>query len=246
MSNEIPVIPEDPSVVRGGPLDPTSAEGQPPEGLSTGETPAAATKEPLYRGVTGDINDAEGLVRYTKQLEELIASARTVAAPPPQVAPAPFQPTAPKNEAKERFSEVIFSKPDEAFEIISSELERRAEAKRAEERQREAYWERFYSANEDLKRMKPVVQSVFENKKSYIATLRTEPEVTQFIAREARNVIDYVKKETGYTETRIPSQSVASLGGSRESVPPPPNQTPSAPKGLVAQLNEARSKRVKR
>lgn len=239
-------VAEDPNVVVGGPLDPTSAEGTPPEGHVTGAPPAAT--EPIHRGFSGDISDTEALKKYAKQLEDMVTARMGGQPPAPtQPQPTPFQAAAPaQSAAKDKFSELIFAKPDEAFEVAVGEAERRIEAKRDGERQRENFWKTFYQSNQDLSRMEPVVQSVLTNHRAHVATLRTEKEVSDFLSSEARKVVDYVKKETGYTETRLPSQSVASLGGSREAVPPPPNQAPKMPLSLVEQLAQAKAKRAKK
>jgi hypothetical protein len=251
--NQPPVVAEDPSIVRGGPLDPTSPEGTPSEGhqINPGTAPLPPPSsphfpEPLYRGFTGDITDTEHLKRYTKQLEDLITTAQGNQKPiAPQ--PNPVNPPAGNiTSAKDRYSELIFSKPDEAFEIMMAEADRRSEQKINAQRQHEAYWQRFYEGCQDLKNHKSIVDLVVNSNRSHIATIQFEKDVTEFVSNEARKIVDNVKKETGYTETRIPSQSAASLGGSREPVPQPPKPAPAAPLSLVEQLNQAKAKRSRR
>lgn len=212
-----PVIAEDPSVVQGGPLDPSSAEGTPPEGMVVGGEPVAP-KAPFYKGLTGDIKSEDDMRSYTKSLEEMLvtAQARSHAVAAQQPTAAPLAPIAPSS--KERFSELIFSKPEEAYEILARDAEERATAKLAAERNKEIFWNQFYESNSDLKGMKEIVQSIVTARASEVASLKTGPEVADFISKETRKVIETVKRAAGITEVRVPSGSASHLGGSREPV----------------------------
>lgn len=247
-----PLVTEDPSVVKGGPLDPTSAEGQGPEGAVVGGSVPAATgtppavEEPLYRGLTGDIKSSADLVSYTKQLEDLFVQAKAQQAiiQPTTAAPIPAVPAGPS--AKQQFSDLIYSKPDEAFELTVQEAERRINAKKMEadatQRREQAFWSRFYDKNADLKRLEHIVQSVVSGRGAEIQSFRTETEVETFISKETRKIVDLVKKESGHTETVVASGTAVSLGGSREPVPATP-QRPAAPINLIDQIRRLRPAR---
>lgn len=243
------VIPESPEVVKGGPLDPTSQEGTPPEGHTTGVqaviSDSVLTPEaPLHRGLTGDIKSTQDLLSYTKRLEDLFAqSAATQKAnayqPVQPVVPAvPAGPT-----AKDKFSELIYSKPDEAFELTLQEAERRVESRRAAadeaKRQEGMFWSGFYEKNADLKRLDHVVQSVVLGKRAEIAALPDGKSVEEFLSRESRKIIDLVKKESGYTETKVTSGVAVTLGASGEPVPQPPRQ-PTTPLNFAEQIRKLR------
>lgn len=218
------VVPEQPGVVVGGPLDPNSVEGQPPEGHVVGTATPASTES--YKGLTGELKTFDELKTYTKNLEDLVVSAKAAQAVQPLQAPNPqmHQPTmiTPSPDAKQKFTDLIFSKPEEAYEVVLQEAERRAQEKNAIEQRKQAFWQNFYVQHQDLKNMDRIVQSIVRERSAEISQLRTDVEVSEFLSKETRKVVDLVKKETGFTETRVPSQIAVSLGGSRESVPTPP------------------------
>lgn len=231
--NATAVVPEDPSVVKGGPLDPTSPEGQPPEGHNTGteiHSPSpAAPQAPLYKGLTGDLTSAEDLVKYTKSLEDMFvqANARNAIQSPINnlaITPVPAVPAGPT--FKEKYAELAFSKPEEAADILVQEAKRQMKAENDQlqntERQVKQFWEKFYVKNADLKRVDSIVQSIVQAKNSEIRSLRTEGEVEEFLSKETRKVIDLVKKESGFVETPVPSGRAVSFGGSGDPAPTPP------------------------
>lgn len=214
-------VAESPDVVFGGPLDPKSAEGRhPPVGAETESQEVDKAQEPLHRGLLGDIKTQDELRSYTKQLEDLFVSAKTAQPVPLPSAAVPVPTPLEKTDARARFADKIFSNPDEAFDIAVQEATDRFNTVRNAERQREEFWKDFYVKNADLSRVDRVVQSVVKERAVEISKINDAKQLSDYISNEARKVIDLVKKETGHTtETKLPSGSVASVGGSREPVP---------------------------
>lgn len=239
---EVEVKAEDPNVVIGGPLDPTTEGGIAP---STEAPAAPAGSQAFYKGLTGEIKTAEELRTYTKNLEDLLvqSKASTITSPVPA---APLTPAVPQGpSAKERFSELIFSKPEEAFEIAVSEAESRINHKNnaasEAERQKKLFWENFYTKNEDLKSVKDTVELILAAKNHQVSQFKTNDEVETFLAGETRKQIDFVRKQTGYKESVVPSGSAVSLGGSREPVPAVPSAPPQS-KNFAQQIRMVRPK----
>lgn len=235
MGNE-PVA-EDPNVVVGNPVE----ASPPPPSI---EVPPSPVPEAYYDGLTGAIKSPEELKSYTKNLEGLLiqAKATTITSPVPQVV-APAPPAGPS--AKERFSELIFSKPEEAFELAVTEAETRINAKNSAaseaERQKKLFWETFYTKNEDLKSVKDTVELILAAKNFEVSQFRTNDEVSEFLSKETRKQVDFVRKQTGYRESVVPSGSAVSLGGSREPVPSVP-PAPTQPKNFAEQIRMVRPK----
>src|SRR5258708_6570158 len=169
--NETPVVPESPDVVKGGPLDPTSPEGTPPEAPPVPTAPdAPAPSSALYRGITGDINNIEDFKKYAQNLESLLVARN---ANTPGSVPA-VPPTPPGPSSKDRFSELIYSKPEEAFQIAVDEAKNSMKADLEAERRKDQFWIRFYEKNTEFKKMTTIVQSVLTQRATEIASIRTE------------------------------------------------------------------------
>jgi hypothetical protein len=224
-----PVVPESASVVSGGPLDPTSPEGKPPEG----EVVNASPEEPVYRGLTGDLKSTDDWKTYTKNLEDMLAqrmasSALQAPSLQPTIPVTPVQiPTGPSS--KEKFEELIFSKPGEAYDILENAAEQRIlakiQAEKTAEDNKKKFWVNFYDKHQDLKNFEYVVQSTVKARGAEIAAIRTEAECSEFISKESRKLVDTVKKQLGVTEVTLPSAPAFAMGGSKET----PTRTPSAP-----------------
>jgi len=237
-------IPEKAGIVIGGPLDPTSPEGQPPEGQTVNSpamanTPATIplSNQPLYKGLM-EIKTQEELLTYVKGLEGIIASNASKGVNPtiPNSPPAPIGPS-----NKERFSELIYSKPDEAFELAVQEAESRMQKKEDARRDHEQFWGRFYSENPDLAKVKDIVQLTLGQHSAVISNIRTQKEVGDYLAKESRKVIDQVKRSVGVTETVVPSGAAVALGGSGE-IPPAPLLPVAQPKNFTSQVIDLRPK----
>ena len=238
MPNDSVPVPEVAGIVVGGPLDSSAPEGQPPEGHVV-NAPVSSASEPFYKGLSGDIKSADELKAYVKLLEDMHVQQAAQRTNPPvtttQFSPVAPAPTAPIQGAKDRFSELIFSKPEEAFEVAVQEAMNRTNAARATERQHEQFWNNFYVKNADLGKMKSIVTSIVSQRGAEISALQTEAQCEEFIARESRKVIDLVRKESGFTETKVASGGAVMLGGSGETVPRAP-VAPAAPLNFAEQI----------
>jgi hypothetical protein len=239
------VTPEDPGVVKGGPLDPTAPEGQPPEGdgLTPAVEPQSAT---LYKGLTGDLKTSAEWVSYTKNLEDMLAQRMVTQAvqpvPPPIVPVVPQGPT-----TKEKFSELIFSKPEEAYDLTVNEAKRQMreemEAEKRAVETKKQFWVNFYTKHQDLKNFEDVVQSIVKAKAAEISQIRTEAECAEFLSRESRRLVDTVKKQLGVTEVAVPSGTAIAFGGNRE-LPTRQPVNPQAPKNFITQVRDMRPRLV--
>lgn len=228
------VVPaESAAVVQGGPLDPSSPEGQDPEGVVVTPPPATPQKA-LYTGLTGELKTPEELAAYTKQVEEMLVQSRANQPAPNPVTPVP---AAAPQDAKTRFAEVLFSKPEDAFEIAVSEATRRIDEKKAAADSIQAFWKRFYDENPDLKRLDNVVQSVRMAKANELHALKSETEVKSFLSTETRKLVDNIKRESSVKETVLPSGGAPALGGSREPVATPP-AAPAKPLNFTDQIRQ--------
>lgn len=227
----------DPNAIQGSPETTSPATQTPPAAA-----PEAKAEEVLYEGLGVKIKGIDELKNYLKILEEGLVQAKAAsgaqgAAPiVPQVSP-------PEPSAKERYAELIFSNPADAFEIAVGEAEKRVEKKRAAEREVEDFWKSFYTENQDLKGVERVVESIRVTRAQDIAKLKTQKEVSEFLARESRDLIGVVKSKFSTTETTVPHKKVVSLDSSGEPFQAAPgNPAPTPPINFADQLRRMKQR----
>lgn len=203
MENNEAVNAEDPSKVQGAP---------------GGEAPPAAAavqaKAPLHKGFDREITTPEDLVKYTKDLESLLVSKPQTPVIPAVNTPQAFASNAPPATGKsETFEDLVYSDPGKAKSVLLEEF--RAEQRRESEIQKAqgVFWNEFYQKNADLKDLQHVVQSVFERDRGAIGGLKTNQQVAEHVAAQARQIVDLVKGKVGVTETRVESKPAMTFSG---------------------------------
>ena len=202
-----PVV-EDPNIVIGGPM------GGPADAQVV-EASESAAEKPLYSGIGGDFKSVDELKQYTQNLETLLVNKKPEASSPAarSFIPAPNQAPAPV-QTKDSFEETIYSDPLKAKEILKHEIRKEMETQRDAERRQERFWQGFYSKNGDLKGMEHIVQSVFSRDHQSIVRLPDDRAVEEHLVREARQIVNEVKKTIGVTETRLQSAPAVAVGSS--------------------------------
>lgn len=205
--------------------------------------PPPKVEEAFYKGLGGEMKTPEDLRNYTKGLEELLVNARAS-----QTAPIPTTnhtaPIIPQTGAKERFSELIFNKPDEAFELAVSEAERRTQQKIDAEQAKSSFWKTFYDKNPDLQKNRRAVELIFREKEHEVKDVRRFPSsesLEEFLAKETRGFLTETKKGFGAQETTLPSGSAVTLGASGEPVQRT-EHAPAAPLNFADQIRKLRKK----
>lgn len=209
---------EDPNIVKGGPMDPTSEMH--PANAQDVQTENPAENAPLYKGFDREIKTQDELVQYVKDLETTLVR-QPVAMPTPNRSAVNAQSFAPKaptaaQSSGDSFEELVYSDPAKAKSVLleefRSEQRRQADQARAEQE----YWSGFYEKNPDLKDFRHIVQSVFDRDSGSIRDARRFPsndDVTKHLAKETRQIIDLVKSKSGVTETHLPSNPAMTFGG---------------------------------
>lgn len=208
----------------------------PPE--SNKESPRVEELQPLYKGPFGEARTPEELLSCMRKAEQFAIENQIKSTTP--VTPA--QP--PPVSARERFSNVLFSNPHEAFDIATQEAETNIMKKINAQRELEKFWQSFYEKNHDLKECKQVVEYVFRaREREFVDTNRfpTAQAVESELSKDARRVLEFGRKGGG-TETRIDSTKAVSFGASGDPVSAPAIRQ-EAPKDFSSQLLKLRPKR---
>lgn len=195
---------------------------------------------PIYKGPFGEVRTAEDWAQYAKNAEKFAVENQMKA-----IEAKPSQPTATQPTAKQRFADLIFSNPDQAYDILRQDAEENIMKKINAERAVEKFWVDFYDRNQDLRDCKQVVEYVFEARKADFSDVRKYPtaeSIFEALAKEVRGVLDVGKKRAG-SETVLNSGAAVTMGASGESTAAPLIRTDSTQTDFSAQLMKLRKKR---
>lgn len=239
MENQNITSPAPKPVMTGSPLETPIVPPTPEVKAAPGEKNEPVT----YKTFVGELKTQAEITNYIKNLEEsLVQTKASVTNPPVQQ---PVVPPAKQPTAKERFAELIFSNPDQAFDVVRQDVLQEVGKATNAERQKDLFWNDFYSKNEHLKTNKPLIDYIVEAKKTEIAKLPDAKSINDFLIKEASGIIDPIKKQYSGTETKLESGGVIDLGSSGDSVTPPVSGAPSGPQSLTAQLLAMKNRRKK-
>lgn len=203
----------------------------------------------IYTGLNGEIKSVDELKNYAQTLETILVSNKK----PPEAGARTFMtsmgqagnlPNALGEAKGESFEDVFYSNPTKAKEILKAEMRAENDLAAATKRQQEAFWQSFYSKNTDLNGMDQVVQSIFKRDRQLIGDLKDDNEVREYLAKESRDMIGFVKKTAGVVETRLESAPAVSFASSGEPIPNIPGK-PSGPISMMDQVALYKSKRRK-
>lgn len=204
-----------------------------------------ANEGPVYKTFVGELKTQEELSSYIKNLEEMVVQAK--AHPGQATAPtAEVLPPKPVQTAKDRFSELIFSNPDQAFDIVRQDVLQEVNKNINAKQQEEIFWEEFYTNNEDLKNNKPLIDYIVRAKWEEIKKLPNKKATNDFLVKEASQIIDPIKKQYSGVETKLDSGAATVFGASGESFTPPNPSGQVGPQSLTAQLLSMNARRKKK
>lgn len=225
------------------PLEPAKTETAIPA-----VNPPAAEEKALYTGLTGDLKTLEDLKKYASQLETMVVAKREhTIAQAPTFLPAQL-PKATLVAPTESFEDLIYSNPTKAKQVLESEIMQKLDMQQQQKARQENFWQNFYVQNSDLKELKHIVQSVFKRDNAEIvdprSKFRSDEELGQHLAKEARSIIGLVREKSG-TETRLDSNPAVTMSSSGGEQVPAPRSVPGQPLNFTDQLAAMKNKRRK-
>lgn len=231
MANE--PLAEDPNIVIGGP-DGAAVTPVTPADSKPGEP---KSEEPFYRGFIGDIKGAEEAKEYIKNLEHMVVEAQAKSGVKVPTGTQNFNTPTKVVSGKEKFTDLIYSNPDQAYDVVLQDAEQRVQQRIDAKQRQDQFWTEFYHSHEDLKESKQMIDYIVKARELEIQAMPSNEAVADFLAKEARKVVEPWKKKFSGTETRLESRPAVAFGSSGEA-PPAPSTQVSGPISFADQIKK--------
>ena len=200
------VKPTEKEVMTGGPHENQAPQGTEPE-KKTGET--------VFEVAGGRFKTPEELAEYTRALEGKHAQVLSTTQARQEMPSNQPNPTNQGNQTQSWVDEVeeeISVNPKSAIAKLRQGIQSDIDNASAKARNEQKFWEEFYDENQDLKNLKPIVQSVISQKRDELSPLKVG-DAKKFIANETRKMVNLVKEQSGIKREEMPEGGAAFVNG---------------------------------
>ena len=172
----------------------------------------------IYEGFGRKFTSSEDLAEYTKQLEMRVASNEMEKSKAEELK----KETTVANEigaqqydsvVTDEMSDKIFENPKAVLQELESKIEQKYERKDNQKKTETDFWEGFYADNQDLKKIKRVVDLILKEKSSILSSMEVN-KGKEYLAKETRSFIEGIGGNLG-TKEKLTNEGTTNLGTSQ-------------------------------